>query len=422
MPAESGGRGDASCARARQMLPRSRPSPAAPEPERPRPEEGARCARAPGLLTARIASASRALATIVGEVDPGTIERVRGAAIAERMRSGQPVTIELRYVEDPVATALVAMLDELGCQGVRVVTVPVRPSVRPFTGAEDGSRPFPRTPAPGVATTRAAAAPNPPAPAPAGSGPAAADPFGLDPAMRMLWLPPLRFLFERYWRVEVAGSEHVPAHGPALVVANRCGALAAEALMLAVALELQRPAGRCLRVLFDPWVAESPWLSGLYRRLGGVPATFASAELLLRRGEVVSVFPERDAGARPGADASQAFRTGPARLALRTGCPIIPVAIVGADDAYPLVAQLHRARGLLDLPRAPLTALLPLLSLIGAFPLPAKWRMRFCPPILPPPGDAPRQHEIARQLTERVHGAIAAAIHTLREQRHGLLG
>ena len=96
------------------------------------------------------------------------------------------------------------------------------------------------------------------------------DTFGLDREFRARGIPLCRFLFERYWRIEVSGMEHVPATGPALLVANHSGAVPADAFMLAAALELRHPEQRCLRVLFDKFVDALPFIGDLYRRLGGV--------------------------------------------------------------------------------------------------------------------------------------------------------
>src|SRR6185369_13825515 len=143
--------------------------------------------------------------------------------------------------------------------------------------------------------TPVAVAPEP-APPPPRAPRADVDPFGLDLEFRSQVLPAFRFMFERYWRIDVTGLEHVPASGPALVVANHSGAVPADAFMLATALTLRHPARRCLRVLYDKFVDQLPVIGPLYRRLGAVRASLANAELLLRRGEVVGLFPEGIAG------------------------------------------------------------------------------------------------------------------------------
>src|SRR5438874_12355281 len=98
----------------------------------------------------------------------------------------------------------------------------------------------------------------------AGPGPDATcgDPFGLDPEFRLRVLPAARFLFERYWRVEVSGIHNVPEHGPALVVSNHSGALPFDGAMLCTAIQLH--CGRTLRFLYDRFVEELSPLATFY--------------------------------------------------------------------------------------------------------------------------------------------------------------
>jgi 1-acyl-sn-glycerol-3-phosphate acyltransferase len=335
--------------------------------------------------------------TFVAELDETTIARVRREALALRIRHRTPVTVELHYVADGAARALIATLADLATHEVQIVTTPI-----------GGGATSPTVPA---AQLRPAAPTSEP------------DPFGLDRELRARSIPLFRFLFERYWRIEVSGIEHVPATGPALLVANHSGAVPADAFMLATALELRHPEPRCLRVLFDKFVDALPFIGELYRRLGGVTASFANAESLLRRGELVGLFPEGLAGAeklyferyrlRP-------FKTGTARLSLRTGSPIVPVAIVGAEEAYPVIARLYRAGRLVGLPWIPVTPLFPVCGVAGGLPLPSKWAMHFGAPILPPPADGRSEDERVTALTARVRAAIETSLHALLAKRVGI--
>lgn len=361
--------------------------------------------RAPGLLTARISVANDPLGavTLVAEMDAMTFRRLRQEALALRARHDPPVVIELRYVDDPGATTLIATLDDLAVRGIRVIAAPVRSGVAEQTA-----------PSPLPAPSKAAAPDSPDS---------TVDSFGLDREYRAAWGPAMRFLFERYWRVEVSGIEHVPATGPALVVANHSGAGPADAFMLAVALDLRHPARRCLRVLYDKFVDVLPWLGPIYNRLGGVASSFANAETLLRRGEVVGLFPEGIAGVEKRFSERyrlRPFRTGTARLSIRTDSPVVPVAIVGAGEAYPVIARLYRAGRLVGLPWIPVTPLFPLCGLAGALPLPTKWHMRFCAPIHPPAPDGRPNEEMASDLTARVRTAIEVALRELLAERRGI--
>ena len=382
------------------MLVRSEPQSVVPARPTSPADAPTSARRAMGLLAASLFPTDRAhpALTFVAELDEATIARVRREALALRIRHRTPVTVELRYVADATAAELIASLADLATHDVQIVARPI------------GGEP----------TLLAAPAPTPRA---APSTAAAPDPFGLDPEFRARVIPLFRFVFERYWRIEVSGMENVPASGPALVVANHSGAVPADAFMLAMALELRHPQQRCLRVLFDKFVDALPFIGDLYRRLGGVTASLANAESLLRRGELVGLFPEGIAGVEKRFTERyrlRPFKTGTARLSVRTGSPIVPVAIVGAEEAYPVVARLYRAGRLVGLPWIPVTPLFPVCGLAGALPLPSKWAMHFGAPILPPPADGRSEDERVAELTARLRQAIETSLNGLLAKRVGI--
>ncbi len=352
--------------------------------------------RAMGLLAASIYPSTgdhRAL-TFVADLDEAAIARVRRESLALRFRHQVPVTVELRYVADDAAAALVATLADLATHHVEVVSRPI------------GDAPAPRRPE---------ALPPPPAAV------LGVDPFGLDLTFRTRAIPAFRFMFEQYWRVALSGIEHLPTNGPALVVANHSGAIPADAFMIAIALELH--AGRCLRVLYDKFVDDLPLIGDVYRWLGGVSASFPNAERLLQRGELVGLFPEGIAGVEKRCTERyrlRPFKTGTARLSIRTGSPIVPVAIVGAEEAYPVVARLYRAGRLVGLPWIPLTPTFPLCGVAGALPLPTKWSMHFGAPIAPPPPDGRSEDVRVAELTASIRSAIEADLGALLAKRTGI--
>ncbi|MEO6026341.1 MAG: lysophospholipid acyltransferase family protein [Candidatus Binatia bacterium] len=389
-----------------------------------------------GLLAASLFPTNRAhpALTFVAELDEVAINRVRREALALRLRHQTPVTVELRYVADPGAHALVGTLADLAAHEIHVAPAPIggvkSPSLATLmeplrqlaatlaldpVSATVTPLPEPQVVeqvvAPVAATAEAAAE---------DLGP---DPFGLDYGVRALSIPLFRFMFERYWRIEVSGLEHVPATGPALIVANHSGAVPADAFMLAAALELRHPEHRCLRVLFDKFVDALPLIGDLYRRLGGVTASLPNAERLLQRGELVGLFPEGIAGVEKRCTERyrlRPFKTGTARLSVRTGSPIVPVAIVGAEEAYPVVARLYRAGRIVGLPWIPVTPLFPVCGLAGAIPLPSKWAMHFGEPIHPPPADGRSEDVRVAELTARIREAIDTSLQHLLAKRSGI--
>ncbi len=255
------------------------------------------------------------------------------------------------------------------------------------------------------------------------------DPEGFDPELnRALLMPAPRALYRSWFRVKLRGIEHVPATGPALIVANHSGVLPLDALMLQVGVLDEHPAGRNLRLLGADLVYALPLLGKLARISGHVPARPAQAERLLNNQELVGVFPEGFKGiGKPFSDRYQLRRFGRggfARTAMRAGAPIIPCAIVGAEEIYPMVADWEELAARLRLPYFPITPLFPWFGPLGAIPLPSKWIIEFCDPV-PTDGFAPDQwddQDVITELADKVKDTIASKIDELLEERGPAFG
>ncbi len=211
------------------------------------------------------------------------------------------------------------------------------------------------------------------------------DEFGFDPKLVDRLEPLLRFLYDSYFRVELRGHANLPSSGRALLVANHSGALPVDAAMLMIGVFNEHEAHRLVRPLVEDFIYHAPVLGTLARRLGAVRANFENGQRLLERGRVAAVFPEGIQGISKTYGQRyqlQRFgRGGFVKLALRTRSPIIPVAVVGAEDAYPL---LYRFRGLArstGVPFLPVTPTFPLLGPLGLLPLPSRWVIQFGGPI-----------------------------------------
>jgi len=133
------------------------------------------------------------------------------------------------------------------------------------------------------------------------------------------------------------------------------------------------------------WAFVLPFLSTFMRRVGGVPASPHNAIRLLEQDELVMAFPEGVKGT--GKPFSERYRLqrfgrgGFVELALRTRSPIIPVAVVGAEEIYPKIGDGGAFGRLVGAPFLPLTPTFPWLGPLGLVPLPSKWRIEFCEPI-----------------------------------------
>ncbi|MGH3993716.1 MAG: lysophospholipid acyltransferase family protein, partial [Pseudonocardiaceae bacterium] len=212
------------------------------------------------------------------------------------------------------------------------------------------------------------------------------DEFGFDRDLtEHVLLPPLRPLFERWFRVETIGMHHVPSAGAALIVANHSGTVPIDAMMTALAVHDQHPAQRHLRMLGADLVFQLPFVGALARKSGQTLACNPDAERLLRAGELVGVWPEGFKGiGKPFKDRYKLQRFGRGGFvsaALRTGVPIIPCSIVGAEEIYPLIGNIEPLARLMGAPYFPVTPFFPWLGPLGMIPLPSKWYIEFGEPI-----------------------------------------
>jgi 1-acyl-sn-glycerol-3-phosphate acyltransferase len=211
------------------------------------------------------------------------------------------------------------------------------------------------------------------------------DEFGYDRRFTQTLMPLLEFLYAVWWRVEVTGVTNIPAEGPALIVANHSGVLPWDGVMVSLAVRQEHPARRECRMLVLDMFALVPFLAPLVAQTGGVRASQENGERLLRKGELVGVFPEGVKGIgkhfKDRYKLARFGRGGFVRLALRTGAPIVPCAIVGAEEIHPLLANAGFLARAVGVPYLPLTPTFPLLGPLGFVPLPSKWSIDFGDPI-----------------------------------------
>jgi 1-acyl-sn-glycerol-3-phosphate acyltransferase len=212
------------------------------------------------------------------------------------------------------------------------------------------------------------------------------DEWGFDDEFAEAVYPLFEFLYEVWWRVEPDGVLNVPSHGRALLVSNHAGALFPfDASMILLAIMKRHPLPRWARFLVLDWAFVLPFLSAFMRRVGGVPASRHNAARLLEQDHLVMVFPEGAKGT--GKQFSERYRLrrfgrgGFVEIALRTGAPIVPVAVVGSEEIYPKLGDARPVARVLGAPFVPVTPTFPWLGPLGAIPLPSKWRIEFCEPI-----------------------------------------
>ena len=243
------------------------------------------------------------------------------------------------------------------------------------------------------------------------------DSFGRDEALVEVIRPLFQFLYYHYFRVSVNGMAHLPLRGRAMIVANHSGTLPFDGAMMALAVFNEHRTNRPVRFLVDDFVFDLPGVGWVIERLGGMRASRENATKMLKRGELVAVFPEGVHGVGKFFDQRYQLKRfghgGFVRIAMRTRTPIIPAAIIGAEEIYPLIGKSERLAALCKLPYFPVTPTFPWLGPLGLVPLPTKWKIIFGKPVsfaASKPQDADNEKLVAKK-SEEIRSTVQRMIH-----------
>ncbi|MBW2734552.1 MAG: acyltransferase family protein [Deltaproteobacteria bacterium] len=248
------------------------------------------------------------------------------------------------------------------------------------------------------------------------------DPFGLDPIYTERQRPYLEFLYRSYWRIAASGMDRVPDHGRAIIVANHGGVLPYDAVMLMYAIRYDHSAHRTARPLLEDAPMRLPFLGTALNRLGCVRASQENATKLLEGDRLVIVFPEGGKGTsklhRQRYQLQRFGRGGFVKLALRTGAPIVPAAIIGAEEVHPLISKMRLGNRSLS-PYLPITPTFPWFGPLGVIPFPAMWMIRFGESIdlRDHNKDAARDTALVNEVNDRVRTQIQAMLDDLVRER-----
>ncbi len=252
------------------------------------------------------------------------------------------------------------------------------------------------------------------------------DDFGYDEELtRDVLMPLVRPLYENYFRVRTLGIDRIPAVGSALLVANHSGTIPLDAVMMQYAVATEHREKRLVRNVGADLVWRSPVIGPLARKAGNVVACDEDTFELIRRGELVGVFPEGYKGVGKGWQERyklQRFgRGGFIEVALRARVPIVPVAIVGAEEAYPMIANLRSFAKMFGFPYFPVTPTFPLLGAVGLLPLPSRWIIEFGEPIAMDdyPEDAAEDAMLVFDLADRIRDTIQQMLYENLAKRGG---
>jgi 1-acyl-sn-glycerol-3-phosphate acyltransferase len=253
------------------------------------------------------------------------------------------------------------------------------------------------------------------------------DEWGMDWEFYETLVPLLSFMHNAYWRVDNTGLDNIPDDGRALLVSNHSGQLPWDGTMIGAAVWNEHDAQRLVRCLYGPWMATLPVFSTVFTKMGHTVATVANGARLLEQDELVAVFPEGTQGLgklyKDRYQLARFGRGGFVKMALSTGSPIIPVAVVGAEETYIAIAQSHSLARLTGLPYFTITPTFPWFGPLGLIPLPTKWTIDFGEPIPTDQygPDAALDLLLIADLRERVRNTVQDMIDTRLAERHSVL-
>jgi len=225
------------------------------------------------------------------------------------------------------------------------------------------------------------------------------------------------WLYRYYFRAEAHGIENIPASGRVLFISNHSGQLPYDGLVIGMSVFLEPPQPRLVRSMVEHFVPTVPFVSYLLSRWGQITGTPENCRRLLHDDEAILVFPEGARGiSKPFSKRYQLadFGLGFMRLALETGTPIVPVAVIGAEEQAPAI----NLRSIAKLVGAPSFPVVPYPPFVPLVPLPTKYRLYFGEPMVFS-GDPDDDDEILDEKVKAVRNRIQSMIHLgLRERKH----
>lgn len=252
------------------------------------------------------------------------------------------------------------------------------------------------------------------------------DEWGRSERMRELARTVYAPLYERWFRVEWEGMENIPADGGALLVANHAAAVPSDApaIMHGIETELGRP----VYGLADHFFRSVPVVGTLWARNGGVVAQPDNAYRLLReQGQLALVFPEGTKGPAKTYDERYRLRRfgrgGFVEIAMRAGAPIVPIAVVGAEESMPTITRVPALAKALGIPYFPITANMLAFGPLGAVAyFPAKFRIRVLEPVtFDVPPDQPRySRSKIMDAAEEIRQSIQEALYDMLQKRRSV--
>jgi len=242
------------------------------------------------------------------------------------------------------------------------------------------------------------------------------DPFGFDPETLKVIAPLATWFYYQYFRCEAQGLENIP-EGRMIVIANHSGQLPFDGMMIETMFLLEAKKPRILRGMAERWSADLPFVSKFFARGGTVVGDPNACRQLLDMDEAVLVFPEGvKAIVKLFHQRYQLFQFGRGfmRLALQTKSPILPVAVIGAEEQAPAIANLMPIAKLFGMPALPL-----IFPQILPIPLPVKYRIVVGKPMYFE-GDGTEDNEVIAGYVNKTKSCIQAMLNKGRAKRKSI--
>jgi 1-acyl-sn-glycerol-3-phosphate acyltransferase len=189
------------------------------------------------------------------------------------------------------------------------------------------------------------------------------DPWGFNPDSAKVALTLVRFLYEKYFRVQTSGLESIPKQGRVLIIANHSGQLPMDGIMIGYAVATNPHGPRMARAMIERFFPTVPWIGNMMHQIGGIIGDPLNCVNLLKREEAVIVFPEGVRGSGKPYRLRyqlQRFGAGFMHLAMEHGTPVIPVGVVGCEETMPSLGSIVPLAKLLGIPYVPIAPLVPL--------------------------------------------------------------
>ncbi len=254
------------------------------------------------------------------------------------------------------------------------------------------------------------------------------DPFGLEIESAMLAFSLAQYLYKYWFRVESYGIEHIPEEGPALIIPNHSGVLPIDGFMIAIDIAKKMRTPRVMRAAVDNFAGFLPFINTLFYRCGQLVGARRNFEELLKQGELVAIFPEGAKGTGKSYKQKytlKPFNVGFMELSLLFKAPIVPTAVIGAEEQYPYMINIKPLAKALRFPYFPVTPFFPLLGPIGMLPLPTKYYIYYGEPFRfyeEYPAETVHNPETIRMLVAKVQARVEEMINEGLKRRKNVFG